>query len=241
MKRRESLFIADERCLKRSERKVWFLSIHPDGICWSRMDEGVIVQVTKDQLVPLFVSAAMAQDPSLLRNFENQLKNLETCVGFHNGLLCLIADKSLENGVRLQAVLYLKNGIDRYWRKTAPNAIKDEEKWEIRSNLLQLYVEPVFPIALQLAVIVGKVSRFDVPKEWPELFPMLQAGIQNTEPMVQHRSLLVLYHVNKILASKRLGHDRRVFHELTEQLLPFLLPIWRTHHTHLITTVCILN
>ena len=40
-----------------------------------------------------------------------------------------------------QAVLYLKNGIDRYWRKTAPNAISQQEKEEIKAKILQIYVQ----------------------------------------------------------------------------------------------------
>ena len=30
------------------------------------------------------------------------------------------SDRSLDNGARLQAILYLKNGVDKYWRKNAP-------------------------------------------------------------------------------------------------------------------------
>ena len=106
-----------------------------------------------------------------------------------------------------------------------------------------------YPVALQLAVIVGKIARFDVPKEWAQLFPVLETGIksgshassdatQRQQLMLQeHRSLLILYHVVKVMASKRLGHDRRVFHELTEQLLPFLFPLWKSHNTNLTNTV----
>ena len=40
-----------------------------------------------------------------------------------------------------QAVLYLKNGIDRYWRKTAPNAIPLQEKEDIKTRILQIYIQ----------------------------------------------------------------------------------------------------
>ena len=40
-----------------------------------------------------------------------------------------------------QSVLYLKNGIDRYWRKTAPNAIPLQEKEDIKTRILQIYVQ----------------------------------------------------------------------------------------------------
>ena len=194
------------------------------------MDNG---PVTPQQLRPLF-DAAATNTSGNLKSVEDALKSLEIKPGFHYSLLALVGDQTNSVGIRLQSVLYLKNGIDRYWRKTAPNAIMEEEKISIRSAILQMFVEPVYGVALQVAVIVGKIARFDVPKEWPELLPALTTGVQMEDTTVKHRALLVLYHTVKVLASKRLTSDRRMFHELTEQLLPFLLSIWKTHHSALI-------
>lgn len=38
--------------------------------------------------------------------------------------------------------------------------------------------EPVNQIAVQLAVIVAKAARFDVPKDWPQLMPALSDAVQ---------------------------------------------------------------
>lgn len=43
-------------------------------------------------------------------------------------VLQIFSEYSLEVNVRWLAVLYFKNGVDRYWRKTAPKAISEEEK-----------------------------------------------------------------------------------------------------------------
>ena len=118
-------------------------------------------------------------------------------------------------------------------RKTAPNAICDEEKAAIRAVLLSCLAEPVGKeVALQIAVVVGKIARFDVPREWPELMPALMTAIQNSggNDLVQHRALLVLHHTVKSLSSKRLASDRRVFHEMVSQMAPFVLRIWHAHH-----------
>ena len=132
---------------------------------------------------------------------------------------------------RWQAVLFLKNGVDRYWRKLAPNAIADGEKAEIRGKLLaNAFREPISPIALQIAVLISKMARFDVPKEWPELLPRLADGLRDADDLVQHRCLLVLHHTIKALASKRLAADRRLFHDMVEQMLPFAMRIWEAHH-----------
>ena len=42
--------------------------------------------------------------------------------------LQIFSEHSLEVNVRWLGVLYFKNGVDRYWRKTAPKAINEEEK-----------------------------------------------------------------------------------------------------------------
>lgn len=66
------------------------------------------------------------------------------------------------------------------------------------------------------------------------MLPALVQAVQAADSLVQHRALLVLHHVIKSLASKRLGADRRIFHDMTEELLPFLLPIWHTYHGQIV-------
>ena len=74
---------------------------------------------------------------------------------------------------------------------------------DIRSKLLQNFgSEPVYQIALQAAVAIGKIARFDVPKDWPELLPALVQAVQVQDSLIQHRALLVLHHTIKALASK---------------------------------------
>lgn len=48
----------------------------------------------------------------------------------------IFSEYSLEVNVRWLAVLYFKNGVDRYWRKTAPKAISEEEKVDVQVFLL---------------------------------------------------------------------------------------------------------
>ena len=83
------------------------------------------------------------------------------------------------------------------------SAISEAEKVDIRSKLLQNFgCEPVPMIALQAAVAIGKIARFDVPKDWPELLPALVQAVQAQDSLIQHRALLVLHHTIKALASK---------------------------------------
>ena len=77
-------------------------------------------------------------------------------------------------------------------------------------------------------------SRYDVPRDWPELLPALLTGIQSEDSVSQHRALLLLHHTVKALSTKRLVVDRKVFHDLIEELLPYLLQIWTVHHGHVV-------
>lgn len=45
----------------------------------------------------------------------------------------------------------------------------------------------------------------DCPKEWPEIFPTLLQAVESPDMLIQHRSLLTLYHVIKAISSKRLA------------------------------------
>lgn len=67
-------------------------------------------------------------------------------------------------------------------------------------------------------------SRFDFPNEWPTLVPaLIDVVIKGENPGVQNRALLALHHVIKTLSTKRLAYDRRIFHELTNQVYSFML------------------
>ena len=76
-------------------------------------------------------------------------------------------DRSLPEEVRYLAILQLKNGIDKYWRKTASNAISKNEKSFIRSRCLESCIsEPSGWLALQSAIMVARVIRYEYPHDW---------------------------------------------------------------------------
>lgn len=169
---------------------------------------------------------ACSQDAQLLKPAEQKLSEWETQPGFHLTLVKFFSDQSIDANVRWMASLYFKNGVLKYWRKNAPNAIALEEKNEIKKILLLRFNEPVQQIAVQIAVLIGNIARYDCPQEWLELVPTLVEVVQSNDLLVQHRGLLVLLHVVKVLSSKRLQRDRVHFEELTTKLYDFILNLW---------------
>ncbi|XP_047197226.1 importin-11 [Hippoglossus stenolepis] len=176
------------------------------------------------------LTQATSQDTSVLKPVEEQLRQWETQPGFYSVLLNIFNNHMLDVNVRWLAVLYFKNGIDRYWRRVAPHALSEEEKTSLRAGLITNFNEPVNQIATQIAVLIAKVARLDCPRQWPELIPILLESVKGQDGLQQHRALLTFYHVTKTLASKRLAQDRRLFQDLASGIYSFACSLW-SHHT----------
>ena len=196
--------------------------------------------VNAGQLVVSCLSEASSQNPGSIKQAEERLKQWEVEPGFYTILLNIFTDLSLDVHIRWQAVLYFKNGVDRYWRQNAPNSISSEEKVGLRLGLIKTISEPVNQIAVQLAVTVSKAARFDYPNLWPELLPSLSEAVQSEDDTVQHRGLLFLHHTIKALASKRLTADRRAFTDLSGQIISYMLGLWYSLHTNLLHLLLLL-
>ncbi|XP_020288528.1 importin-11 isoform X2 [Pseudomyrmex gracilis] len=172
---------------------------------------------------------AVSQDPNVLKSAEQILKQWETQQGFYIALYEVLSNHSLAVEVRWMAIVYLKIGVERYWRKNAPNAIEDKEKDFLRQHLLRNFEEPVNPLAVQLAILISRIARYDCPREWGELVPTLLEVVRRENPLAQRQALLTLHHVVKVLASRRLVEGQRYFRELTATIFNFVLNLWNTY------------
>ncbi|KAK3740103.1 hypothetical protein QZH41_012340 [Actinostola sp. cb2023] len=155
---------------------------------------------------------ACSQDPTILKPAEQRLYSWQAHPGFYTALMQIFSNRSMDVNIRWLAILFIKNGVDRYWRKNAPNAIPEDEKAIMRRQLLSTFDEPVSQISIQIAVLISKIARIEL-QSWPELLPIVFEGVQNPAHLIQHRSLLVLNHIAKMLVSKRLASDRQLFRQ----------------------------
>ncbi|XP_043919759.1 importin-11 [Protopterus annectens] len=189
-------------------------------------------------LVIQALTQATSQDTTVLKPAEEQLKQWEIQPGFYSVLLNIFMNHSLDVNVRWLAVLYFKNGIDRYWRRVAPHALSEEEKSTLRAGLITNFNEPVNQIATQIAVLIAKVARLDCPRQWPELIPTLLESVKVQDELHQHRVLLTFYHVTKTLASKRLAADRKLFAELAAGVYSFACSLWNHQTDTFLQQIC---
>lgn len=63
--------------------------------------------------------SASSSDPQQIQSGTKQLQQWEKSPGYYRQLQSVFMDRSLPIEVRYLAVIQLKNGIDKYWRKTA--------------------------------------------------------------------------------------------------------------------------
>ncbi|KAH8384850.1 hypothetical protein KR093_010102, partial [Drosophila rubida] len=199
-----------------------------------------------EQLVAAALQGAANPNHEIVQKAEAQLSEWEQQPGFFPILAKLSMKLASDNDtpsdslsdavkVRWMAAVYLKNGIERYWRHNSRLELAQEQKQQIRDILLQHYsAEDVPQVALQIAVVLSKIARIDC---WPELLPTLMKQLQacsetcDTVPaqQQQHRTLIVLHYVIKALASRRLMAEKRAFEELAAQIFRYMAwDIWAT-------------
>ena len=111
--------------------------------------------------------SASSSDQQQVQTGTKQLQNWEKSPGFYSGLQSLYIDLSLPVELRYLSIIHLKNAVDKYWRKTAINAVSREEKALIRSRSLESVLnEPDARLALQSSLFIAKIIRSEFPRDW---------------------------------------------------------------------------
>jgi hypothetical protein len=182
------------------------------------MNFSIEVSGESNPLTPAILQAVVARaassNPQLVQTGTQQLQNWERHPGFYSSLQVLYAENSLPLEVRFLSLNYLKNGIDKHWRKTTANTLSKEEKALIRNKALQLGLdEPDKRLALQNAIIIAKISRFEFPQEWPDVLTLVIEQLRRSMTVPEERIrlpriLLVLLYIIKELSTAKLQRSR---------------------------------
>ncbi|KAF1955056.1 ARM repeat-containing protein [Byssothecium circinans] len=187
------------------------------------LTEGILYHVLR---------SASSTNPTQIQTGTKQLQEWEKQRRYYPLLQAVFLDKSLPYEVRYLAIIQLKNGIDKYWRKTATNAVTKEDKSQIRSRLLESAVnEADQRLALQNALVVAKVVRIEYPHDWPDLFhQILQILRASAEPdafrLQLPRTLLILLYIVKELSTGRLLRTRQNLQAVAPEILNVLGTIY---------------
>lgn len=163
-----------------------------------------------------------------------QLANWEKTPGYYSLLQEVYSDFSLHEGVRLQAIIQLKNGIDKHWRKTSQYPIQKAEKEKIRSKAIEVGVqESKKHLALQNALMLAKVVRYEFPHDWPDVMSNLiqhlrNATSQDVSPEYVRNILTITLQVIKELASGKLIRTKKSLESVAPELLHVLGELYVT-------------
>ena len=136
--------------------------------------------------------------------------------------------------VRYLAIIQLKNGIDKYWRKTAANAVSKDERALIRSRLLSSgFSEIDRRLLLQNALMTAKIVRFEYPNDWPDALTQIIGALRPAAEAYEdfnHLSgaLLMLLYIVKELSTARLQSKRASLQAVSPEILHVLGRIFIT-------------
>lgn len=161
-----------------------------------------------------------------------QLSNWEKQPGYYSALQDVFANSAIDRNVRYQAIIQLKNGIDKHWRKGSANAIGKEEKLKIKETAIKAGLqEESRPLALHNALMIAKIVRSEFPHDWPDVITTLITYLRTaTQPQtasvyVANVLTLTLYIV-KELAAGRLQRTRKSLQSVASELLQVLGSIY---------------
>ena len=177
------------------------------------------------------LQSSTSNDQQQIKTGTQQLQNWETTAGFYSLLQSIYVDYSIPVELRYLAILQLKNGIDKYWRKTAPNAIKKEERESIRSQLISSAImEPDPRLALQISIVIGKITRLEYPHDWPDaissILEELRSAFHAGNSVHLSRTFLILLHIIKVLSSAKLLRHRTSLQSVAPDIIESLSSIY---------------
>ncbi|KAJ2613433.1 hypothetical protein H4S08_002205 [Coemansia sp. RSA 1365] len=148
----------------------------------------------------------------------------------------IFADRAMATQVRWIAIVTLKNGVDKYWRKTLQNPISIKEKDLIRPRLMSMFDEDSPLVALQYCVTVARIARWEYPRVWPgfaeELLAQIHTNSNNRDSTdsrhsaMENNTLYTLHLFVKTLSARTLPLERQKMREITPMVFSVLAPIY---------------
>ncbi|KAL6783825.1 hypothetical protein ACKKBG_A03665 [Auxenochlorella protothecoides x Auxenochlorella symbiontica] len=151
------------------------------------------------------------QAQALLQEWE-----ADSSPGFIGSLLNIVHEvNSVPEEARLMATVVAKNAVGSSWRKIMGtrewSRVPDAEKAYVRTTSTAcLLSEPSSRVAVQLALLISNLARFDVPRPWDSLVGDLAASAGMDSPTSLEsklRSLRALKHCVRGLKGKRFAID----------------------------------
>lgn len=147
----------------------------------------------------------------------------------------IFLDRTVPREIRFLAIIQIKNGIDKYWRLTAKNAISQNDRAIIRSRLFQGTIgEDDKAFALHNALATAKILRIDYPDYWPDAIPSLIGLLRqykDADQLLLGGALVLLLRIVKELGTARMKKSQTALQAVTPELVYLLGEIYTERTT----------
>ncbi|KAK6440066.1 hypothetical protein LTR95_003712 [Oleoguttula sp. CCFEE 5521] len=167
------------------------------------------------------LKSASSSDPIQIQTGTKQLQTWERSSGYYVYLQSAYLDRRLPLEERYLAIIQLKNGIDKYWRKTATNAVQKDDKNIIRSRLAECALsEYDSRLVRQSALVYAKIARYEFPSDWPDAINALLSVLRSpTSGKREENALVILLQLTKELSAARLARARQNLQAATPECI----------------------
>jgi hypothetical protein len=175
----------------------------------------------------VLLDLASSDDDTKRKHAENRIAEIERIPNYWPNLLQIYFETSVNQKIRMLAIICLKNGVAKYWRKSAVGAIAENEKQIIRQLFMSNFSETQKQLSSQQSLVISMIARFDFPIDWPDLLAGLiplveQSFSQNPDVIIQLNTLYTLYLCMKQIATKALPSARKSLRDVTPSIFNFM-------------------
>jgi hypothetical protein len=175
---------------------------------------------------------ASSDNENKRKHAENRIGEMERIPNYWVNLLQIYFESSVNQKIRMLAIICLKNGVTKYWRKSAIGAIPENEKQIIRQLFMSNFSETQKQLSSQKALVISMIARFDFPLDWPDLLSGLiplveQSFSQNPDVNTQLNTLYTLHLCMKQIATKALPSARKCLRDVTPNIFHFMHTLFK--------------
>ena len=111
----------------------------------------------------------------------------------------------LDMPIRQAGVIYLKNMVCQFWEEKEPSHptepipffIHEQDKAQIRDNVVEAVIQAPEPVRVQLAVCISQMVKHDYPGRWPGIAEKVAAYLQSDQHATWMGALVCLYQLVK--------------------------------------------
>lgn len=169
---------------------------------------------------------------------EQELQSLEAKTGFRLQVLRIFNDEQVSMSNRYLAIIYLKNAVEKRWRR--PAHFPAEEKEALRTELLASTTTPMIAgsrqMTKQLAVTIAAIARIDFPRNWPNLLTELNQKIidlANAGDVDRLQTVLETMHQSlKRLGTARIGQARVQFRDFSVSQIELYWQLFASYQSY---------